>query len=188
MSSEASSSSTSRPPKPARSSSSASATASPDTVSETDPAERLLITSTGPSCEYWGEVLGEYLLDKTSSTTYRQRHDYDSDMCYYLYRHKDGEWRISRTLGGSFRLLYNPSKTPRLPLSGWRCATYDGSWVDDPLLSISTEIPPPCREIHIAGTGQSPEKCHSTWGPSLPQDDIAVAVLFTRTTRGNIFM
>ena len=78
---------------------------------ETAPARSILITSSGPSCEYRGGALGEYLLHETynGSVSYRQRHTVDSDGRYFLYRLSDGTWAISLILGGPSYYLRNPA-------------------------------------------------------------------------------
>ena len=61
MSSPASSSASVRP----RSGSSVAVGASSQEESEREPAERILITSTGPACEHHGPALGEYQLEES---------------------------------------------------------------------------------------------------------------------------
>ena len=126
------------------------------TARQTAPARSILITSTGASCEYHGDRLGEYLLqDEThnGSVSYKQRDTFDRDDCNYLYRLSEGTWAISPTLGASSDYyLDNPANTPTLPLSGWRCRRRGcGKWRDDPWLTISTTVSPPaCTAITIS--------------------------------------
>ena len=125
--------------------------------------DTLLVTSSGPSAENQGDMLGIYKKAGTHNNCpyYRQE---DTEMSdgeeEVIYRSNEGGWVIGPGLDG-IRHLKNASKTESVPLTGWTC--WDSvSQKDryDQYLRIFPDQPPACGEITIS---DSVNKTISDW-------------------------
>ena len=147
---------------------------------ESHPPERILLTSTGPTCEYQGSALGEYFLRASTlngSVCYEQRQTHEGER-NYLYRHHDGPWCVSPNLGGDGINLLNPTSIPTLPLSGWR-------WKDDLTISIAMVIPKPCTVINISGDETATRNVSEYLGDFVPTQEYSCGRPIYRSNNGN---
>ncbi len=134
--------------------------------------DTLLVTSSGPSAECHGEMLGIYKKAGTHNNCpyYKQMETERSDgKKEVIYRRKKGGWAIGTGLD-DYRTLKNASDTESVPLTGWRCWKWDDDkYVDDPQLSISHDQPPACGEITIKASGDAAaqqSKCVGVYTPT----------------------
>ena len=166
-----SSSSSARP----RSASSAAAGAPSQEERESDakPAERILITSSGPSCEYQHYCLGEYQLVSYLLGSYKKAPRYKQRCGIYELFKGDAGWQISEKIGDRYSIyLRNLSNSPTLPLSGWECRPIgDSRFVADPSLWITSEIPQPCLRITITVNKTETRAVPDLLGYFLPTDE-----------------
>ena len=118
----------------------------------------MVLTSTGPSAEWWGSCLGvfDYLQQYNNSPAYRQRHSVANTLPRYLYRHDCGYWCVSEELGTSSRGLLNRTQTDSVPNTNWLYYVFgEGFWTSDSELTVSTSLPSICSVISISLHGEA---------------------------------
>ena len=121
----------------------------------------LFVTSSGPTAEWQGFMLGVYKKGGTHNGCpyYKQldteRRDGEEHVIYRSKR-KEGEkeWTFGRGLDGMFNIKNDVSKTDSVPLTGWTCFVED-KFRDDPYLRISPDQPTACGEITISASGDA---------------------------------
>ena len=111
----------------------------------------LVLSSTGPSVESRGNLLGvfEYLQQYNNSPAYRQRHSVAGTQPHHLYRDDEGNWAVGWKLGGSSPDLLNRSSTASVPPDMW-LYRFNGSWFSDPEITVTTSHPSVCGVITIS--------------------------------------
>ena len=130
----------------------------------------LLVTSSGPSAEYWGGMLGIYKKAGTHNNCpyYKLVDTERSDgVEQVIYRLEEIGWAFGPGLDGS-TALENASMTVSVPLTGWTCWIGD-KFIDDPHLRISYDEPPSCGEITIRLSGDAAVKqpwCVGVYSPT----------------------
>ena len=123
----------------------------------------LLVTSSGPTAEYCGNMLGLYKKAGThNNCPYYKQMDIEKtdNKEHVIYRHTELGWAMGPGLDG-FCCLKNASKTESVPLTGWSCLVMDGRFKEDFHLSISSDHPPTCEYITITASGDAAVR-HST--------------------------
>jgi hypothetical protein len=110
---------------------------------------KLVVSSTGPTCEYMGQCLGQYGL--ISDNTYKQENSRGGGD---LFIYKAAEtWFVSDTIGKYGGSLKNSTNSESVPVTGWQYADGTGTWPSDPDLTISAPALSPCSAITILATG-----------------------------------
>ena len=122
----------------------------------------LLVTTTGPSAEYWGEMLGLYKEAGTynGAPYYIQLDDVSTKgKPGKIYKHDGGAWEAGPVLGGAACSLLNSSATATVPESGWQYGDPDkGVWLHDAGLRVTRVgniSPLLCGTITISATGEA---------------------------------
>ena len=123
--------------------------------------DTLLVTSSGPTAEYKGDVLGVYQKAGTHNSCpyYKQLDRVRSDgKEYVIYRSEKGGWAMGPGLDGPCGLK-NARGTESVPLTDWNCWDWqDGKYRDDPHLRITPDQPPACGAITILASGDAAAK------------------------------
>ena len=129
-----------------------------------------MLSSTGPTAEHQGARLGIYQEKGVynGSKYYEQVHTLNTaSKGEFVFRDKDGPWKISDTLGGGAFGTQNLNTTDTLPLEGWQYC--DGNkWHDDPNFRVSSVLPSPCGHITISASGEAASKQASCVGVYQP--------------------
>ena len=121
----------------------------------------LLVTTTGPSAEYWGEMLGLYKEAGTynGAPYYIQLDDVSTKgKPGKIYKHDGGAWEAGPVLGGATCGLRNSSTTATVPESGWQYGGGEAGWLHDAGLRVTRveDISPLlCGTVTISATGEA---------------------------------
>ena len=129
----------------------------------------VVLSSTGPSAEYHGSRLGvfEHVQEYNNSPAYRQRHTVADTQPNYLYRHKDGDWRVGWNLGSSSINLKNRATTNSVPTLNW--LYHNGVRLQtDYELTVTTSLPSVCGVITISLHGAAAKAQPQTGGEYRP--------------------
>ena len=125
-----------------------------------------MLSSTGPSAEWQGGVLGvfDYLQQYKDSPAYRLRHSADlkgiilsrerdsvARTPWYLYR-TDSGWRVGPDLGGLPSYLLNTTMSNLVPTNNWLYYDDEGVWKSDPEI-VATSDPSVLGAITISLRG-----------------------------------
>ena len=109
----------------------------------------VVLSSKGPSAEWWGGCLGvfEYLEPHNNSPAYRQRNTVAGTRPHYLYRDHGGDWHVGPELGSSGGLL-NRTNSESVPTNNWLYGVEELE--SDPELTVTTSLSPVCGVITIS--------------------------------------
>ena len=117
----------------------------------------LTLSSTGKTVSWEGSssCLGQFLYygDHNQAPAYHQRHTVKGTKSRFLFKSPDGSWCISSELGSRRGQMRSNSRTASVPTSDW-FGFSEGNWVQDPGVTVTPGIIPPCKSIIIMFRGE----------------------------------
>ena len=96
----------------------------------------LLLTTTGPAAEEWGDVFGLYREAGLYNGVRFYRQVDRSNKGWFMYQYSKYGWYIGATLGGDLGALGNLISSDTVPVSGWQY--WDGKvWLHDENIRVT---------------------------------------------------